>query len=461
MAGSGRGRALDRRDRPGGGLRRGGYAGCAAGERALDGASGGGPAAAGDRTGRGSGIRPRSARAADTGWQLPPERIYELSRTRNLIHIVLDMFPSHVFAEIAAADRPAFDRDWSGFTFFSDHLGAFRTTRASMPAMLAGVAYRNELPFDEFMARRANVSVLHALGQQGYQLRWVTPLGGYGPPPSLPGVDASTYYRIPSPYGSHRNYLAVSAAQLLDLSLFRHAPHDLKANVYNEQQWLLQPRLPRGWRWKRLRNEPPETSGFCGSSPAGSPRAAMIRCTPAARDRAAPADRRGCRLPVPRETPARVTDSFDAQARCALSGVQALLDSLRALDLYDRSAIVVTSDHGLAAMTPDDHPLYGMRSPAGPLDRIATDATPLLAIKPVGARGPLRTSDAPTAITDLPATLLDLAELPNTLRRGASVLALDPATPRERTYAHHEWGRRNDWESRTSTCSTCSPSTDV
>ena len=68
-------------------------------------------------------------------------------------------------------------------------------------------------------------------------------------------------------------------------------------------------------------------------------------------------------------------------------------------------------------------------------------------IKPVGARGPLRTSDAPTAITDLPATLLDLAELPNTLRRGTSVLALDPAAPRERTYAHHEWGRRNGWAS--------------
>ena len=118
---------------------------------------------------------------------------------------------------------------------------------------------------------------------------------------------------------------------------------------------------------------------------------------------------------------------------------------IRDLDLYDRTAVVVTSDHGLAPLTPGDHPLRGVRSPAGPLDRIATDATPLLAIKPFGARGPLRTSDAPTAITDLPATLLDLAALPNTLRRGTSVLAVDPATPRERTYAHHEWGRLNDW----------------
>ena len=339
---------------------------------------------------------PRSARAADTGWQLPPERIYELSRTRNLIHIVLDMFPSHVFAEIAAADRPAFDRDWSGFTFFSDHLGAFRTTRASMPAMLAGVAYRNELPFNEFRARRANVSVFRALGQQGYQLRWALPFGYDRTAPYLNGLDASTWYTIPSPYGSQRDYLAVSAAQLLDLSLFRHAPHDLKASVYNEQQWLLQPRVAARMEveaaTERAAGDIRFLREFAGRITPGvdDPVYALLHVIAPHPPIVVDADCRylGKRLPVS-------TDSFDAQARCALSGVQALLDSLRALDLYDRSAIVVTSDHGLAAMTPDDHPLYGMRSPAGPLDRIATDATPLLAIKPVGARGPLRTSDAP------------------------------------------------------------------
>lgn len=391
---------------------------------------------------------PPGASAAATGWQLPPEGIHQLSRTRNLIHIVLDMFPSHVFAEIAAADRPAFDRDWSGFTFYRDHLGAFPTTRASLPAMLAGVAYRNELPFDDFRGRHANVSVLHALGQQGYQLRWVTPLGGDGPAPLLHGLDASTWYRIPSPYGSHRDYLAVSAAQLLDLSLFRHAPHNLKASVYNDQQWLLQPgvaaRMEVEAAIERAAGDVRFLREFAGRITAGvdDPVYALLHVIAPHPPIVVDADCRylGMRLPLSAE-------SFDAQARCALSGVQALLDRLRALDLYDRSAIVVTSDHGLAAMAPDDHPLHAMRSPAGPLDRIATDATPLLAIKPVGARGPLRTSDAPTAITDLPATLLDLAELPNTLRRGESVLALDPAMPRERTYAHHEWGRRNDWAS--------------
>ncbi|MDE2905103.1 MAG: sulfatase-like hydrolase/transferase [Acidobacteriota bacterium] len=391
---------------------------------------------------------PRDAREGDAGWRLPPERIYELSRTRNLIHIVLDMFPAHAFAGIAAADRPAFDDDWSGFTFFGNHLGAFPTTKASMPAMLSGAAYRNESPFYEFSARRANDSVLHALGEQGYQLRWVTPLGGDRPAPSLPGLDASAWYRIPSPYGSRRDYLAVSAAQLLDLSLFRHAPHDLKAGVYNDGRWLLQPRVAARLEVEAATERAAGDIRFLRElasrvTPAGdAPVYALLHVIAPHPPIVVDADCRylGEHLPV-------TAANFDAQARCALSGVQALLDRLRDLDLYDRTAIVLTSDHGLAALASDDHPLRGIRSPAGPLDRIATDATPLLAVKPFGARGPLRTSDAPTAITDLPATLLDLAELPNTLRRGTSVFALDPAAPRERTYAHHEWGRRNDWGS--------------
>ena len=391
---------------------------------------------------------PGDVREADAGWRLPQERLYELSRTRNIIHIVLDMFPAHAFAGIAAADRPAFDDDWSGFTFFGNHLGAFPTTKASMPAMLSGAAYRNESPFYEFRARRANDSILHALGEQGYQLRWVTPLGGDRPAPSLPGLDASAWYRIPSPYGSRRDYLAVSAAQLLDLSLFRHAPHDLKAGVYNEGRWLLQPRVAARLEveaaTERAAGDIRFLREFAGRvTPAGdAPVYALLHVIAPHPPIVVDADCRylGEHLPV-------TADNFDAQARCALNGVQALLDRLRDLDLYDRTAVVVTSDHGLAALASDDHPLQGIRSPAGPLDRIATDATPLLAVKPFGARGPLRTSEAPTAITDLPATLLDLAELQNTLRRGTSVFALDPAAPRERTYAHHEWGRRNDWAS--------------
>ena len=77
-------------------------------------------------------------------WSEPPEDIYALSRQHNVIHIVLDAFPSWIFAELMEQERSTFDRDFAGFSFFADHLGAFPTTRASMPAMLTGMAYRNE-----------------------------------------------------------------------------------------------------------------------------------------------------------------------------------------------------------------------------------------------------------------------------------------------------------------------------
>ena len=379
-------------------------------------------------------------------WRLPPPEVYELSGTHNLVHIVLDMFPSHTFAEILESDRSMFDRHWSGFTFFKDHLGAFPTTKASMPAMLTGVAYRNEMPFQDHLVRP---SVFHALGRQGYRLRAITSLPSDFPTRSVPGAEATVRYRIPRPYSSFADYLDATSAQLLDLSLFRHAPHGIKTSVYREQEWLLQkiiadrrgPEASAGQAFadtkfllefvdRITRRDETPVYTFMHLITPHPPHVTDANC-----------EYPGRRLPLTRE-------HNTAQARCALTAVRALLDRLRALGLYDSSAIVVTSDHGLSLFRSRDHPLNGIRSPVGNYGRIGTDATPILLIKPVNAGGPLRTSYAPTALTDLPATLLDLADLPNTFEPGTSALALDPEMPRERTYAHHRWGRRNNFRSR-------------
>ena len=178
--------------------------------------------------------------AVEPAWRLPPPEIYQLSSTRNIIHIVLDAFPTHVFAGILDADRSVFDHEWSGFTFFADHLGAHGNTMLSVPTMLSGVPWRNEMPFPEFLARHP--SVFNVLGQQGYRLR---SLNAYVR--DIPGVEAALQYDIPFPYGNYRNYVDVTAARLLDLALFRHAPHALKAGVYNNGRWLLQRQIEL-WR---------------------------------------------------------------------------------------------------------------------------------------------------------------------------------------------------------------------
>ena len=370
--------------------------------------------------------------AVEPAWRLPPPEIYQLSSTRNIIHIVLDAFPTHVFAGILDADRSVFDHEWSGFTFFADHLGAHGNTMLSVPTMLSGVPWRNEMPFPEFLARHP--SVFNVLGQQGYRLR---SLNAYVR--DIPGVEAALQYDIPFPYGNYRNYVDVTAARLLDLALFRHAPHALKAGVYNNGRWLLQRQIEL-WRG-------PEATA---DRPFGDTE--FLR---EFADRMIPVENAPVytflqiytpHLPVITDADCAYVpttadpETFANQARCALSAVQALLQRLRDLNLYDRSAIIVTSDHGvrLDLIAPEEeHPLRGIRTPAGvTLPQIEAYAAPLLLVKPFAAQGPLETSFAPTSIIDVPATLLDLAHSPDTLGRGVSLLRMDPAASRRRTYGH-------------------------
>ena len=378
-------------------------------------------------------------------WSRPPAEIYQLSRDQNVIHIVLDGFLSETFAEAMERERSTFDRDFWGFIFFADHLGAFPTTRASMPAMLTGIAYRNEMPLDLFI--RENIrdrSISSVLAGQGYQINSVTFRPREHPPAVRPNGLTAALYSIPTPYGSYRDYVQFAATQLLDLSLFRHVPHRFKSRVYNEQAWLLESWYSERRRGRNARpsNHAAFLEEFAGRMTIAhdDPVYTFIHVALPHPPYVVGAD---CSYLGPRPV---TRSSYAAQARCALSVVQKLLDQLRALGVYDRTAIVLTSDHGWNRLRPD-HPLEGVQTPAGNLDDVGVRAMPLLAVKPAGSSGPLRTSYAPTAITDIPATILDLISVPNNEFPGRSALQSDPNVSRRRTYAHHSW-QHADWGRR-------------
>ena len=387
------------------------------------------------------GVRDRS----NEGWSAPPEGLYALSRSQNVIHIVLDAFLSDFFGEALQEDRAGFDRAFPGFVYFADHLGAFPTTRASMPAMLTGETYRNEEPFERFLGRTVlRRSVATVLAEHGYQVRSIT-FHMREHPAVRARAPALVRYTIPTPYSSYRDYVRFSVLQLFDLSAFRHAPQLLKRRVYNDDAWLWQRRI-------------------AGNTLQG-PAARMVRPS----NHAAFLDEMAGRLVVGGDAPVYqfvhvalphpplVVDAdcsfvdrqpltrgaYKAQSRCALAVVGRLLDRLRALGVYDRSAIVLTADHGWRLPRPDD-PLRRVSTPAGSLQGVVQAATPLLAVKPMGAAGPLRVSAAPTAITDIPATIAAMAGLRPGLFPGLPVLEIDDRASRSRSFAFHTW-RDADW----------------
>jgi hypothetical protein len=370
-------------------------------------------------------------------WEGAPEAIFELSSKQNVFHFVLDGFQSDAFHDILEAERPEIDRQYAGFTFFKNHMGAFPTTIVSIPAMLTGSVYRNQERMRRFIAREfKRASIFRVMRDQGYQVDAVSGL-------VYDRASTTNYYRLPTPYVTYDAYVRFAGWQLADLALFRHSPHILKPWVYNDQSWRLQTRFGQSTDTPGRRYLPVNGQAFLADYTArmrvghNRPNYKYLHVGIPHWPVSVNADceyigARSLRRP-----------NYTDQARCGISRVGAFLDKLRQLGLYDSSLIVISSDHGVA-LPPEgfksDRDVFG-----GPLSEISGAALALLVVKPPRATGPVRISEAPSAISDIPATIVDTLGLSNPFQ-GASALKLDEHTPRPRQFAVYLWNSAG-WQS--------------
>ena len=369
-------------------------------------------------------------------WEGPPDAIFEVSSKQNVFHFVLDGFQSDVFLDIVEGDRAGMDRRFSGFTFFANHAGAFPTTIVSIPAMLTGQVYRNQEPMRRFMNRHfKRASIFNVMRSQGYQVDAISGL-------QFDKASATNYYRLPTPYVTYDAYVQFTAWQLADLSLFRHSPHLLKPAVYNEQSWRLQNMFGR---------ENADTAGRRHLPVNGE---AFLRdFTPKLRVAHDRPLYKYVHVGIPHWPMTLDADCkyigvkrasrelYSGQARCAVRRVGEFLDRLRELGLYESSMVVISSDHGVA-LPPDgvssDRDIFG-----GPLSNLSGSALALLVVKPPHSTGPLRISHAPTAISDIPATIADTMGLKNPFA-GTPAMKVDEHAPRPRSFAVYPWSS-SDW----------------
>lgn len=368
---------------------------------------------------------------AHAKWQGPSDSMFDLSRTKNVIHIVLDGFQSDVFDDILREDRERLDSSLAGAVFFADHAGAFPTTIASIPAMLTGdTSYRNDQPLQSYFRDRfEDGSLFKSLGAAGYRVDNIT---GW----QYDNSSETHLYTIPRPYVSYREYTRFTTWELADLSLFRHAPHLLRRTIYNEQKWRLQQVFgPRDTSTRRYhpangvavldefaRRLTPTVDGpLYKFMHVGIPHLPVVL-------------NGNCEFIGAVRSPDR--EQYRGQARCAVAKVTAILDRLKELGLYDSSVIVIASDHGIGHTSPKF--TRSRPTPSGVLSRVAGKALALLIVKPPNSRGPIRISYAPSAISDVPATVLDILGLRHNLP-GEPALKLAENGSRTRTFAWYDW----------------------
>ncbi len=379
----------------------------------------------------------RADTATPARWEGLAESMFDLSRKQNVIHIVLDGFQSDLFGEILAEEKQAMDRSLSGAVFFANHTGAFPTTIVSVPAMLSGRVYRNDRNLQVYVHDIFEQgSLFKSLRAGGYRVDNVTEM-------HYDKESATGYYRLPRPYVSYDDYTQFTAWQLADLSLFRHAPHILRPSIYNEQAWRLQTIFGPGDT--RTRRYHPVNGAVVLDEFAHrlTPRTdeplykflhVGIPHLPVAVDG-------NCTFKgVARSSRA----SYKEQARCALRRIAAIFDRLKEVGVYDNTFVVISSDHGIGYISP--HFVNNRRIAAGQLSTLAGKAMALLVVKPLRSAGPVRTSLAPTTITDIPATVLDGVGVTHTMP-GEPALKMSETAPRVREWAMYDW-EHDDWRQR-------------
>jgi hypothetical protein len=326
--------------------------------------------------------------AEDNLWQVerlpteqPPEEIYHYSARHNIVHLVLDNFQTDIFEELVTelGLEDAFD----GFTLYRETAAVAPYTAMAIPSIFKGQVYDGSLAPDEFFRTGMEEGFHSHLHDRGYRVNMSV----------LQPADGSrydTHYRIPNVHAASERAIARQEAWLvLDLALFRHAPHLARNWIYNDSNWRVQQWigetevLPVSFAHKYFLRDysqriEPRLEGpayhFIHLWPPHPPYVTT-----------ATGEYAGKALPNTRE-------NYKHEARDILRYTVDFFEALKDQGLYDDALILVHSDHG-GAFEPEFTP---------------TRMLSLMAIKPRQSRGALQSSNAPASLADVAATILDL-----------------------------------------------------
>lgn len=365
-----------------------------------------------------------------------PSVMFRLSSSRNVLVLVLDGLQTTEFHRLLA-EEPALRESFGGFTYFRNALADFPITHASLPAILTARRYDNSEPYLDFIeaAYSSSSSLPKILKQRGYTVDL------YGLFRAV-WADASVMSNVRPPRGGLRGF-GGDLADLLDLGLFRALPQPGKRLVYANQRWCLRrlaARLGLGRRAEvsiagGIQDSVDFLREFQHSSTPPGPGPAFKLFHLLGPHPPLSINERGERESLPYDAA-----NYRRASVGSIRVAEAFLRELRRRGLYDRSLILVLSDHGYAVPfeLPPDVVARGSADPT-PYGR----ALPLILVKPIGGAGPMRTSDAPVLLSDVPRTVLSLLRLNTEAMPGISMFDLRDDSTRSRAYT--EVGDTN-WE---------------
>ena len=352
------------------------------------------------------------------------------SRTKNIVHIVMDGFQSDIFASIMAdTSERDFKTELRGFTFFEQHLGAYPYTQLTLPAMLSGKLFHNEMPIDDFVKQAIQgPTILNSAFESDYEIDIVAPV----PLKNVYalGKHSNAFGIATNGHVTAQDIAVIDAAKLIDLALFRTMPHFGKALVHRDELWVFQAKVQsRSYLHLQYFSDLAFLKDLAANmtSDRETPVYKMIHLMLSHRpivgnERCEFAGRK----PESRE-------AVTMHAQCGLVQVLKVLQRMKDLGIYDSSLIVLMADHGAWV------PVENFESSTGVMAMTVAMATPTLAIKPPNAGHAFQVSKSPSSITDIPATIADLANIEGNFG-GSSAFRINAGAARIRHHLTYGYG---------------------
>ncbi len=371
--------------------------------------------------------------------QASREALLRFSTSKNVVHIVMDGLQTDLFEQLVddPLDKGKDVREQlQGFTVFRNNLGIFPYTQLTIPAMLSGKVYQNHMPVLDFVDESlAGNTILNSASAAGFEVDIAAQV-------ALRNVYAKNRHANAlgisnSDHVSARDYIVNDSARLIDLSLFRALPHFAKALIHRDELWVFQGMI-RSASYLHMQYFADLSFIRNLSQDMRADRKAsvykimhlMFAHRPTVGDE-------NCQFDGVRPTG---RENVLQQADCGFQAVLDVFSRMKELGIYDDSLIILMADHGAWVRLDGFDP----QNESDAIDSMsAAMAVPLLAIKRSNDTGEYRVSNAPTSITDLPATVAAALGLEGQFP-GIDAFTLPDSQPRERRHYKYFYGENRN-----------------
>lgn len=342
------------------------------------------------------------------------QRLLTFSSQRNILIVLMDQFQGDVFAELLEEDRALF-QGFDGFSYFPNITGVAPQTHLAMPAIYSARLYQGG-SIRELYADSYRDSVFLDAQRAGYS----TALYGH----HALGCPAPTCVDQPLLLKGLAESILASYLGLMDYGLMRISPTSLHPSIFRRGVGMLKQLTPSHYTVDSLRGlEIFAARARVGEVPPTFKFLHLLNTHPPININ------EGCRLDEKRR---QTRENYKIQARCGIKVFLDVLGFLERSSLYDRSLVMLLSDHG-ATLTAPSRP-YALDGAVKLQGGRVGQFLPLLLVKPPGSRGLLKISQAPASLIDVRATICEAAEICDPPTVGVSVLSLAEGVTRERTF---------------------------